>query len=48
MNIYTHKLTLHSYRIFHYTKIIDVKQIGKYVIIAEKNKITRVNLGNLS
>lgn len=46
MYFYTHKLTLHSYRQFRYEGIVDVKQYGEYVVIAERYKVTRVWLGN--
>lgn len=47
--IYNDKLVQHSQKAFPYTldSIVDGKQLGNYLFIAEKHKISKINLSNI-
>lgn len=50
IGLYSDKLTLHSYRALPYNKadIVSVVQLGNYIFMAERYKLTRISLGNLN
>ena len=47
--IYNDKLILHSHKAYTYNpeELIGGTQLGKYIFIAERHKITRININNI-